>query len=589
MGLFTAPRVRDNALTCVSTHFAHAATWCGAKCQWGRAMKIFSSLAAVMALWLTVSFLLWLAYRVFRRRDGSRQERVLGDALGLLDEADPVFATIRTRASTAVSAEGNYRFNPGQPEETLRADVRSLLNTIEAQSGYFERVNAAKKMLQQTFGVPDVLALSELLQIRRDFWAASEIFLMDGIQELGPEFADLRAFEAFQAEARALLFNEGAGASGDPVELRLAIAREDALTFRAEARRAIAAGLEKSRFPTAREFVEIPLGLLKATAMGLREFRSVLGDAAATAQNLARVVTSKGLKAAAEELRRARTTMPGQFATAFERAGGLARQGGQNLKRHYEFVLEAQELRARYAELLARAPELSEKGKQFLARLELERRAEQFRDSSNSAIHWTRQALVVGIAYTIAGLQFVQAKITPPEHKQLAPLRAAAAPEPAGPEPEEEPLRVLLLPASAYSGGNYGFAHPAPLRRRRAENRDSEPAEGEFRLRDYVSGGAAQAEEEQPRKPAAKAKARKPAKARAVPGGASKTTPPKLKEQAEADEPVLAANRHERTGSLLDRLASVETAEKTVPASAAPESEKPKAKGSWFPFGGRRK
>ena len=552
-------------------------------------MKIFSSLAAVMALWLTVSFLLWLAYRVFRRRDGSRQERLLSDALGLMDEAAPVFATIRTRASAAPSAEGNYRFNPGQPEETLRADVRGLLNTIEAQSGYFERVNAAKKMLQQTFGVPDVLALAEILQIRRDFWAASEIFLMDGIQELGPEFADAKAFEAFQAEARALLFNEDAGASGDPVELRLAIAREDALTFKAEAERAIAAELEKSRFPTAREFIEIPFGLLKATAMGLREIRSVLGDAAATAQNLARVVTSKGLKAAAEELRRARTTMPGQFATAFERAGGLARQGGQNLKRHYEFVLEAQELRARYAELLARAPDLSEKGKQFMARLELERRAEQFRDSSNSAIHWARQALVVGIAYTIAGLQFVQAKITPPEHKQLAPLRAAAAPEPAGPEPEEEPLRVLLLPASAYSGGNYGFAHPAPLRRRRTERQDSGPAEGEMRLRDYVSGGAAQAEEERPQKPGAKAKARKPAKARAVSPAGLKTAPPKDRQPAEAGEPAPAANRRERAGSLLDRLASVETAEETVPASAAPESEKPKAKGSWFPFGARKK
>ena len=379
-------------------------------------MKIFSSLAAVMALWLAVSFLLWLAYRVFRRRDGSRQEQSLAGAIALLDEAGPVFATIRTRASAAATAEGNYRFNRGRPEETLREDVRCLLNTIEAQSGYFERVNAAKKKLQQTFGVPDMLALSEILQIRRDFWAASEIFLMDGIQELGPEFADAKAFEAFQAEARALLFNDGTAVSGDPVALRLSIAREDAFTFKAEAERAIAAELEKSRFPTAREFIEIPLGLIKGTGMGLREIRSLLGDAAATAQNLARVVTSKGLKAAAEELRRARATMPGQFATAFERAGGLARHGGQNLKRHYEFVLEAQELRARYAELLARAPELSEKGKQFLARLELERRAEQFRETSSGAIHWARQALVVGLAYTIAGLQFVQAKITPPEH-----------------------------------------------------------------------------------------------------------------------------------------------------------------------------
>ncbi len=306
---------------------------------------------------------------------------------------------------------------------------------------------------------------------------------MDGIQELGPEFADAKAFEAFQAEARALLFRESRLPPAIPSNCRLAIAREEALTFKAEARRAIEAELEKSRFPTAREFVEIPLGLLKGTAMGLREIRGVLGEAAATARNLARVVTSKGLKAAAEELRRARTSMPGQFATAFERAGGLARQGGQSLKRHYEFVLEAQELRARYAELLSRAPELSEKGKQFLARLELERRAELFRETSSGAIHWARQALVVGIAYLIAGLQFVQAKITPPEHKQLAQIRTTA-PEPVKREPEE-PLRVLLLPASClfwrqlWPGGPCAFV----------QAQDSEPGRTRRgRWRDLVTG-----------------------------------------------------------------------------------------------------
>jgi hypothetical protein len=527
-------------------------------------MKIFSSVAAVMALWLTVSFLLWLAYRIFHRRDGSRQERLLEDALGLIDEAAPVFATIRAPGSAMPTAEGNYRYNRAQPGETLRADVRALLNTIEVQSGYFERVNAAKKKLQDTFDVEDVLALAEILQIRRDFWAASEIFLMEGIQELGPEFADAETFEAFQAEARALLFNDGPAAAGDPVELRLAIAREEMLTFKAEADRAIAAELEKSRFPTAREFIEIPLGLLKATAMGLNEIRSVLGDAAATAQNLARVVTSKGLKAAAEELRRARTTMPGQFASAFERAGGLARQGGQSLKRHYEFVLEAQELRARYAELLARAPEISEKGKQFLARLELERRAERFRDTSNSAIHWTRQALVVGIAYLIAGLQFVQAKITPPEHKQLASIRAAP-PEPAQAEleeeEEEEPLRVLLMPASSYAGGNYGQARPGALRRRKAQSVAAEPEENEIRLRDLLTGEPAPAEEKHAQKAETKAKAktkgRKPAKQRA----ASADSP---KDREEAGVRAAPAGQRERSGSLLDRLASI-----------APETEAP--------------
>ncbi len=98
-----------------------------------------------------------------------------------------------------------------------------------------------------------------------------------------------------------------------------------------------------------------------------------------------------------------RGDLPSQFASAFERAGGLARKGGDGLKRHYEFLLEAQELRARYAELLARAPIVTEKGKQFLARLELERRAEQFRETSGGVSDWARQKVVLGIATSHQG------------------------------------------------------------------------------------------------------------------------------------------------------------------------------------------
>jgi hypothetical protein len=537
-------------------------------------MKIFSSLAAVMALWLAVSFLLWLAYRVFRRRDSSKQERVLSEALALLDEAGPVFAAIRTRVSGTAGREGNYRAGGGaRPGETLREDVRALLNAIEVQSSYFERVNAARKQLQRTFGVEDVQALSEILQIRRDFWAASEVFLMEGIEELGPEFADVKAFEAFQAEARALLFLEGHVSAGDPVGMRLAIAGEEALAFKAEAERAIAAELEKSRFPTAREFAEIPWGLIKGTAQGLREVQSLLGDAAATARTLARAVTTKGVNAAAEELRRVRATMPGKFATTFERAGGLARNGGQTLKRHYEFVLEAQELRARYAEFLARAPELTDKGKQFLARLELERRAEQFRGTSSKALYWARRALVVAIAYLIAGLQFVQAKITPPQGKQLAPLNRASprsaeeveAGAGTGPEPEaeaptaEDPLRVLLLPASSYSGGNFGRAGSRQRRRGGAEPEEPEE-DPETVLRDFMDGGT------RPQKPAAKGSARKTSKQRARKG------------------PEEAADH----ASLLDRLATV-AAHGQAEDDKAPASEKPKAKGSWFSLRAGRK
>ena len=420
-------------------------------------MKAFSSLAAVMVLWLAVSFGLWLVYRLLRRRDGSRQERLLSDALALIGEGAAVFAALRTRASKRAAGAGGYGAGPKQSGEALRGDVRGLLNAIEAQSAYFERVNTVRRKIQRTFGLPGFPPLSEILQIRRDLWAASEIFLMEGIRELGPELADAQAYETFEAEARALLFKDGAGSSSDPIELRLAIASEAALAFQAESIRLLQAELDKSRFPSPAELIAVPWSAVKGLAKGLRQARHLLADAATAAQALARTMTSKGLKGAAEELRRARAGMPGKFAAAFEQAGGLARQGGQVLKRHYEFVLEAQELRARYAELLARAPILTEKGKQFLARLELERRAEQFRESSGDFSDWARRRLVAGIAYLIAGLQYLQAKITPAEHKQLAPLAAATGLGSAPPPPGEEvrPLRVLLLPASAYPGGNY--------------------------------------------------------------------------------------------------------------------------------------
>jgi hypothetical protein len=544
-----------------------------------------------MGLWLAISFLLWALYRLFRRGDGAKRMRLLNDAAGLISEGAAVFAALRTRASERVTAEGNYRLGPAQPEEILKEDVRSLLNGIEAQSGYFERINALKKRIQKTFDVPDFLALSEILQIRRDFWAASEIFLMDGIQELGPELADTQALEKFQAEARTLLFKDESSLalepdSRDPVELRLAIAREDSIAFQKEAERAIAAELEKGRFPTAAELVAVPLSLVRGIYTGLREIRYLIGDAAVTAQSIARAMASKGLKGAAEELRRARADMPGQFATAFERAGGLARQGGQSLKRHYEFVIEAQELRARYAELLARAPELSEKGKQFLARLELERRAEQFRETSGDFLDWARQGLVVGIAYLIAGLQHLQATVTPQSHKQLAPFPAGPSvpiqPRPSVSEPET-PLRVLLLPASAYSGGNHGRENGASRRRwTRAASPDtrpkavpeeaileSAPSGLGVRLRDLVTGRATLLEE----------------------------GPAGLADGGGDEEPEKRTKRETPRGgggSLLDRLSGVAPEEGVAPSgSPGVEAEKPKAvakaKGWRFPFGAKRK
>ncbi len=482
-------------------------------------MKAFSSLAAVVALWLGVSFSLWFVYRLFRRRDGSKQKQLSAATLGLVDEGATVFSALRARASQSVKASGAY--DSDDPREALQDDVRALLNAIEAKSSYFDLVKATKKKIEKSFGLSDFAPLAEILQIRRDFWAASEIFLIEDIRALGAELTEPQSYETFRAEALALLFRDGKAAQrdADPVVIRLSIAREEAAAFSLRVEETIAAELEKGRAPTPAEIIAVPANLMRSAAFVAREGRNILKDAAATAQSFARSVGAKGLMAAAEELRKARGDLPGQFANAFERAGGLARKGGDGLKRHYEFVLEAQELRARYAELLARAPILTEKGKQFLARLELEKRAEQFRETSGDAADWARQKVVVAIAYLIRGLQYVQAKITPIQNKQLAVLASAeeTARAPADAAASDEPLRVLLLPSSSYAGGNHGQGRPRANSRARKQRKAAAepetsyqtgpaPARPAARLRDVVTGdtsladyGAAVAEAPRPR------------------------------------------------------------------------------------------
>ncbi len=518
-------------------------------------MKAFSSLAAVVALWLGVSFFVWLLYRLFRRRDGSRRRQIASAAMALLDEGAAILGALRIRASLAPSAEGTCRW-PGDGADPLQGDVRHLLNAIEAQSPYFDRVKAAKKRIEKAFGVEDFLPLSELLQVRRDFWAASEIFLIDDIRGLGAELADVRAYETFKAEAIALLFKDEDAAAfgdGDPVDLRLGLAREQAQAFAAQVADAIAAEREKGRMPAPSEIVAVPLSIARSAAFLFREGGAVLKDAAATARSFARSVGSKGMKAAAKELREARGDLPGQFASAFERAGGLARKGGGGLKRHYEFLLEAQELRARYAELLARAPILTEKGKQFFARLELEKRAEEFAEASGGVSNWARRRVVRGIAYLIAGLQFVQGKITPASNKQLAVRPSAAEAAPAlGATPEL--IRVMLLPAAAYAGGNHGrgASRKKASKPRPAPEPEEAPARRSKRaapMRGRVSGNAALADDE----------------------------------DAIADERG-RVSRFTAGGSLMDRLSTVDHEERAAPESfsPAPKEEKPEEKRKRF-------
>jgi hypothetical protein len=410
-------------------------------------MKTFSSLTSVIALWLAVSFALWAIWRVMQHRGQAREQRLLQGAVDRLSEADGVFAAIRATEPVVRGA--------GPGPDAIRERVRALLNGIEANGAFFDDVNSEARAIAKAFEAPEFQPLSEILQIRRDFWAASEIFLIDDVGALSSDLTDPKALDAFRNEARTLLFGPERGGE-DPVKLRLAFAKTEAARFLESVVEAQKAEREKGRLPKPSEVAAAPLAIVRGVLAGVREVHYVFSDFATTVRAAARTLSLKGLRAAAEEIRRARSELPAQFASTFERAGGLAQASGHELKRHYEFLLEARELRARYAEFLAQAPQLTEKGKQFLARLELERRAEELRETSTSAISIARRKLVVVIAHAIAGLQALQARVSPPDAKQIAIAtayqpspdlgRSEARSEPASPPPQPSPIRALLPP-----------------------------------------------------------------------------------------------------------------------------------------------
>ncbi len=204
-------------------------------------------------------------------------EAVNAAALGLIDEGAAVFSALRARASQSVSACGAYRWHSNDPREALQDDVRALLNAIEAKSSYFDRVKAAKKRIEKTFGLEDFAPLSEILQIRRDFWAASEIFLIEDIRALGAELSEPDSLMRPSGRRRSRSFQgrkSGRAADGDPVDLRLSIAREEAAAFSVHVEETIAAELEKGRVPTPAEIIAVPVNFMRSAAFVAREGRT---------------------------------------------------------------------------------------------------------------------------------------------------------------------------------------------------------------------------------------------------------------------------------------------------------------------------
>ena len=99
-----------------------------------------------------------------------------------------------------------------------------------------------------------------------------------------------------------------------------------------------------------------------------------------------------------------------------------------------------------------------EKGKQFLARLELEKRAEQLRDFIGPRRRLVAAEACDGDRVSDQGPAIVQAKITPQQNKQLAVVASAEEPVRApADDAADELFRSCSCPSSSYAGGNHGL------------------------------------------------------------------------------------------------------------------------------------
>ena len=106
-------------------------------------------------------------------------------------------------------------------------------------------------------------------------------------------------------------------------------------------------------------------------------------------------------------LQTAREELPERLSTGFERASKAALEQAGNLKRHYDFLVAAHDFQAKYEQVLSRAPELTERGRQFIARLDLAEKSERLRLTSANVLIWVARRLIDLLAHFLAGLQIL--------------------------------------------------------------------------------------------------------------------------------------------------------------------------------------
>ncbi|WP_088342768.1 MULTISPECIES: hypothetical protein [Rhodomicrobium] len=367
------------------------------------------SFGGVIALWLGVSCSLWWLHRRSVHGRQHRQIQQASRAAGFAREAQGVFDSVR-------GAEP-----PADPARQTAA-THALLKRIQAQSGYFDKVNNLRVQMQASFGIEDHAALSEILHIRRDLWAASEILLVEDLGSFGSAFSEPGAYERFRQEAAALLFKQ-APSGEDVIDLRLSLARADAESFITELDEAIRAAREKDRLPTLAEIVAYPVAWVRAVPRTVRTARAFWREFFLYAADIARTMRdSETMARGAGQLRQAREQLPQRLAVGLDRASTAARERAAGLRRHYDFLATAHDFQAKYEQVLRRAPEVTERGRQFIARLELAERSERLRLTSANAAIWLMRRSVNGLGHLIAGVQRTHAALS-----QTTPWALAAA------------------------------------------------------------------------------------------------------------------------------------------------------------------
>ena len=363
-------------------------------------MQEIWSFGGVIALWLGISVGLWWLHR---RSVHGRQRRELDQAeraAVFVVEAPAVFDAIRARpAATSRSADAQAQ---------LAADTHALLKRIQDHGAFFDRVNALRVQMQASFGVDDYQPLSEILQVRRDLWASSEIVLVEDLSSFGSSFAEEGSYERFRNEAVELMFKAPAAAGDDVIDLRLSLAREDAERFIAELKDAIAAARERDRLPTPAEIIAYPVAAIRALPEKLRIARNFASAFFAYSGDIARSIRdSETMERGRRHLQTAREELPQRLSAGFERASTAALERAGNLKRHYDFLVAAHDFQAKYERVLSRAPELTERGRQFIARLDLAEKSERLRLTSANVLIWVARRLIDVLAHFIAGLQIL--------------------------------------------------------------------------------------------------------------------------------------------------------------------------------------